>query len=174
LTLNRDLCAGNNNTKATTTPLLTMDTSGSNVIKQDLYENTPQEKPADAQTLSKVGQSVPAAPTNIHNLNLRLIGNSAFNALVDERGSITWSCMPRFDADPVFCSLLRKNKDIGFFDIELQHFERSEQEYVKNTAILKTTLYDKFGTLPRSLARAVLLLLLYTRTTATLILFPRV
>lgn len=125
-----------------------MDPRGANVIQQDLYENASQEKPTvpDAQTQSRVGQSVPTAPFNIHNLNLRLIGNSAFNALVDERGSITWSCMPRFDADPVFCSLLRKNKDIGFFDIELQHFERSEQEYVKNTAILKTTLYDKFGT----------------------------
>jgi GH15 family glucan-1,4-alpha-glucosidase len=122
-----------------------MDTSGSNIIQQDLYENRPQEKPTTAETQSRVGQTVPTVPTNVHNLNLRLIGNSAFNALVDERGSITWSCMPRFDADPVFCSLLRKNKDIGFFDIELQHFERSEQEYVKNTAILKTTLYDKFG-----------------------------
>lgn len=122
-----------------------MDTRGADVIRQDLYENRPQEKP-DAQTMSAVGQTVPSVPTNVHNLSLRIIGNSAFNALVDERGSIVWSCMPRFDADPVFCSLLRKNKDIGFFDIELLNFARSEQEYIKNTAILKTTLYDKFGT----------------------------
>jgi GH15 family glucan-1,4-alpha-glucosidase len=93
--------------------------------------------------------SEPAAaaglPVNTHNLNLRMIGNCAFNALVDEKGCVVWSCMPRFDADPVFCSLLRRNKDIGFFDIDLQHYDRSEQEYIKNTAILKTTLHDKFG-----------------------------
>lgn len=105
------------------------------------------EGQSSAPTASKVGQTLPVASvtTNVHDLNLRIIGNSAFNALVDERGSIVWSCMPRFDADPVFCSLLRKNKDIGFFDIELQHFARSEQEYIRNTAILKTTLHDKFG-----------------------------
>jgi len=106
-----------------------------------------QKQSADSRAVSTVGQSVPVNSTmaNVHDLNLMMVGNSAFSALIDQRGSIVWSCMPRFDADPVFCSLLRKNKDIGFFDVELQHFASSEQEYIKNTAILKTTLHDKFG-----------------------------
>ena len=39
-------------------------------------------------------------------LKLGVIGNCAFSALVDERGSIVWSCLPRFDGDPVFNALL--------------------------------------------------------------------
>lgn len=55
-------------------------------------------------------------------LNLALIGNSNIAALIDARGAIVWSCMPRFDSDAVFCSLLREgqeNEDFGFFAIEL-------------------------------------------------------
>ena len=85
-------------------------------------------------------------------LNLGVIGNCAFGALIDNQGRVVWSCMPRFDGDPVFCSLLNggahgenPEKDFGFFDIQLENFARSEQYYVHNTAILKTTLYDADG-----------------------------
>ncbi len=85
-------------------------------------------------------------------LNLGVIGNSTFGALIDNEGRVVWSCMPRFDGDPVFCSLLNggehggnPEKDFGFFDIQLENFVRSEQCYVHNTAILKTTLYDAGG-----------------------------
>ncbi len=85
-------------------------------------------------------------------LNLGVIGNSAFGALIDNEGRVVWSCMPRFDGDPVFCSLLNggehggnPEKDFGFFDIQLENFVSSEQCYVHNTAILKTTLYDAGG-----------------------------
>ncbi len=98
-----------------------------------------------SMTKSALAQGAPLFEQHYHDLNLRVIGNCTFSALIDNKGCIVWSCVPRFDADPVFCSLLRKNKDIGFFDIEMQHFERSEQEYIKNTAILKTTLFDKNG-----------------------------
>ncbi|MCH8091914.1 MAG: glycoside hydrolase family 15 protein [Proteobacteria bacterium] len=82
------------------------------------------------------------------NLDLAVIGNCGFGALVDRRGRIVWSCMPRFDGDPVFCSLLNGNGDdekFGFFDIVLENFERSEQHYLHNTAIVVTTLYDSNG-----------------------------
>ena len=82
------------------------------------------------------------------NLDLAVIGNCGFGALVDRRGRIVWSCMPRFDGDPVFCSLLNGDGDdekFGFFDIVLENFERSEQHYLHNTAIVVTTLYDANG-----------------------------
>lgn len=77
------------------------------------------------------------------NLELGLIGNCSISALVDPRGRIVWSCMPRFDGDPVFCALLGNEQGVrGAFAIELQNLARSEQRYLRNTAILVTTLYD--------------------------------
>jgi GH15 family glucan-1,4-alpha-glucosidase len=82
------------------------------------------------------------------NLNLGVIGNCQISALVDERATIVWSCLPQLDADPTFCRLLRKEdqSDLpGYFEIEILDFARSEQEYIANTAILETTLYDNNG-----------------------------
>jgi GH15 family glucan-1,4-alpha-glucosidase len=78
-------------------------------------------------------------------LELAVIGNCAYNALIDQRGSLVWTCLPRFDGDPVFCSLLRKNQDIGFFDIEVHKSETIQQSYVENTAILQTLITDSQG-----------------------------
>ena len=81
-------------------------------------------------------------------LDLGVIGNCQISALIDERGTVVWSCMPQLDSDPVFCSLLRAEDDTeapGFFEIELLDLVRSEREYLSNTAILKTTLYDSHG-----------------------------
>jgi GH15 family glucan-1,4-alpha-glucosidase len=80
-------------------------------------------------------------------LDLGLIGNSSIGALINPQAGIVWACIPRFDGDPVFCSLLRdrregQNSDFGFFDIDLLHSAHSEQEYLPNTAILVTRLYD--------------------------------
>lgn len=81
----------------------------------------------------------------MHNLNLALIGNCTVGALVDERANISWTCFPRFDGDPVFCSLLTNSEDHGFFAVELADCERTEQRYLENTAILVTRLYDRQG-----------------------------
>ncbi len=81
----------------------------------------------------------------MRNLDLALIGNCTIGALVDARATITWGCFPRFDGDPVFCSLLREADDYGFFAIELADCERTEQHYLENTAVLVTTLYDRHG-----------------------------
>ena len=78
-------------------------------------------------------------------LDLALIGNCTVGALLDGRGRLVWGCFPRFDGDPVFCSLLDDTLDYGFFDIELIDFEKAEQTYVENTAILRTRLYDTRG-----------------------------
>jgi len=48
--------------------------------------------------------------------DLGLIGNCQISALVDRRGAIVWSCMPRFDSEPVFGALL-DDADGGSFAI---------------------------------------------------------
>ena len=81
-------------------------------------------------------------------LDLAVIGNSSVAALVDPRGEFVWACMPRLDGDAIFCSLLRERRDggdYGFFAVELSGFSRSEQEYLPNTAIVVTRLYDGAG-----------------------------
>ncbi len=81
----------------------------------------------------------------MNTLDLALIGNCTVGALVDGRGRMVWGCFPRFDGDPVFCSLLKENEDSGFFAIELVDCERVEQHYLENTAILVTRLFDRQG-----------------------------
>ena len=84
----------------------------------------------------------------MNSLDLSLIGNCQIAVLVDKLGRYVWGCFPRFDSDPVFCSLLEAGGDrgqIGFFDVELKNVARAEQSYVANTAILNTQLTDETG-----------------------------
>jgi GH15 family glucan-1,4-alpha-glucosidase len=80
-------------------------------------------------------------------LDLAVIGNCQIAALLDRRARIVWACVPRFDGDPAFCSLLNGNGEAaaGFYDVELQAFARSEQRYLPNTAIVETVLHDSSG-----------------------------
>ena len=80
-------------------------------------------------------------------LALGIIGNCSTNALVDERARIVWWCLPRPDGDPVFHSLLgtEGNEGDGTFAIEIEDFHHSEQEYINNTAVLRTRLYSTDG-----------------------------
>ena len=81
-------------------------------------------------------------------LNLAVIGNCQIGALLDEQARIVWACLPQFDSDPAFCSLLMDEQprpERGIYEVELVDFERSEQEYLRNTPIVRTTLYDKHG-----------------------------
>lgn len=79
------------------------------------------------------------------NLNLGLIGNCAYSALIDERARIVWCCLPRFDGDPVFNALLDPSDKGSVWSFELEDFARSEQQYDPNTAVLRTRLYDRAG-----------------------------
>jgi len=81
----------------------------------------------------------------MNNLEMALIGNCTVGALIDPQATINWACFPRFDGDPVFCSLLRNTNDYGYFAVDLADFERAEQHYLENTAILITHLYDRHG-----------------------------
>ncbi|MGH8293633.1 MAG: glycoside hydrolase family 15 protein [Gammaproteobacteria bacterium] len=79
-------------------------------------------------------------------LELGMIGNGTFCALVDERAEMVWACLPRFDGDPVFCSLLQdEHAQRGFFRVELADLAAAEQHYERNTAVLVTTLHDSHG-----------------------------
>ena len=81
------------------------------------------------------------------NLALGLIGNCAFNALIDAHGRIVWCCLPRPDGDPVFSALLAGDDAAarGSFAIELEGLAEARQAYVANTAILQTELVDIQG-----------------------------
>ncbi len=82
------------------------------------------------------------------NLDLALVGNSSVAALVDASGTFVWSCLPRFDSDAVFCSLLREGRgpgDCGFFEVDLADFARADQAYIAHTPILRTRLHDRHG-----------------------------
>ena len=81
----------------------------------------------------------------MNTLDLALIGNCSVGALVDAQARIVWACLPRFDGDPTFCALLQPDGDFGFFAIELADFERAEQHYLENTAIVVTRLIDRHG-----------------------------
>lgn len=81
-------------------------------------------------------------------LDLALIGNGTIGALVDASATIVWACVPRLDGDPAFCSLLRErttDEDFGYYAIELLDFARAEQEYLRNTPVLVTRLFDAHG-----------------------------
>ncbi|MEO1544775.1 MAG: glycoside hydrolase family 15 protein, partial [Pseudomonadota bacterium] len=82
------------------------------------------------------------------NLNLGLIGNCCIGALVEPTGRVVWCCLPRFDGDPVFHSLLSdggEDPDAGVFAIELEDLVTSSQEYLPNTAVLRTVLKGASG-----------------------------
>ena len=79
-------------------------------------------------------------------LDLAIIGNCSYSALIDRRGRVVWSCLPHFDRDPTFCALLGGDKaQDGFYEIELLGLERAEQFYWHNSAVLETRLFDESG-----------------------------
>lgn len=81
-------------------------------------------------------------------LDLALIGNCTIAALVDRGGAIVWCCMPRFDGDPVFHSLLDSPKNLsyeGSMTVELEGLVRTEQLYIAGSAIVCTRLFDAAG-----------------------------
>ena len=78
-------------------------------------------------------------------LDLAVIGNCRIAALVDTRGRILWWCFPRFDADPVFSRLLAGHEEKGFCDVVMEGAVAWEAAYLRNTAIVETTIRDASG-----------------------------
>ncbi|MBT0654510.1 glycoside hydrolase family 15 protein [Geomobilimonas luticola] len=83
-----------------------------------------------------------------NSLDLALIGNCQVGALIDSTGKIVWYCLPRFDGDPAFCSLLQGHQtgsEKGYCAIELVDQIKTEQRYLPNSAVLVTRLTDAQG-----------------------------
>jgi GH15 family glucan-1,4-alpha-glucosidase len=81
-------------------------------------------------------------------LELGVVGNGTIGCLINERAEVVWACFPRFDGDPLFCSLLREpgpGADFGFFAVDLLECVKIEQDYVPNTPILVSRMYDQSG-----------------------------
>lgn len=83
-------------------------------------------------------------------LDLGLIGNCCFGALVDPFARILWCCLPRFDGEPVFDALLRaapveEGPQQGVFAIDLAGAAKAEQRYIANTPIMVTRITAEDG-----------------------------
>jgi GH15 family glucan-1,4-alpha-glucosidase len=83
-------------------------------------------------------------------LNLGMIGNCSYAALIDQRASIVWCCLPRFDSDAVFNALINGRPDgtppeDGLMAVDLSGFTHSEQSYHDRSAILRTVLHGADG-----------------------------
>ncbi len=66
-----------------------------------------------------------------------LVGNCQYSALIGAHGDVTWCCMPRFDSEPIFASLLDQNGG-GRFAIEPAGGGLGVQQYIENTNVLET------------------------------------
>lgn len=87
-------------------------------------------------------------PIMRNTLDLGLIGNCQIGALIDGTAEMVWCCLPRFDADPVFCSLLREHdsgEGFGYCAVELVDQALADQFYLTNSAVLVTRLTDSRG-----------------------------
>ncbi len=84
----------------------------------------------------------------ISSLDLGLIGNGRIGALIDDHAEIVWGCLPRFDGDPFFCSLLKEHpsgEGFGYCAVELVDQVASSQSYLTNSAALVTRMTDSQG-----------------------------
>jgi GH15 family glucan-1,4-alpha-glucosidase len=85
-------------------------------------------------------------------MNYGVIGNCQVAALIDEQARMVWACLPRPDGDPVFSALLQKEggaASTGVFAVDLVDLTRTEQCYLRNSAIIETRLYDSHGGIVR-------------------------
>jgi GH15 family glucan-1,4-alpha-glucosidase len=83
-------------------------------------------------------------------LDLAPIGNCAISALIDREARLVWACAPRVDGDPVFSGLLSghdmdKATERGVWTIELDRPAAFDQDYLRNTPVLRTVLKSADG-----------------------------
>lgn len=76
--------------------------------------------------------------------DLGLIGNCQFAAHVRRDGAIVWCCLPRFDSDPVFGTLLDEQEG-GGFRIGPADGTAGKQRYLPNTNVLETRFETSDG-----------------------------
>ncbi len=71
-------------------------------------------------------------------VDLALIGNCGYQALVDTRGNVVWLCWPRFDSPFVFGDLLDDERG-GVFSIQPAGSFTSRAAYEEHSNVLRTT-----------------------------------
>jgi GH15 family glucan-1,4-alpha-glucosidase len=76
--------------------------------------------------------------------DLALVGNCQFSALIDRKGAVAWCCLPRFDSEPVFSTLLDETAG-GQFRIGTPDVTSGTQRYLDNTNVLETTFVSEDG-----------------------------
>lgn len=75
---------------------------------------------------------------------LGVVGNCQFSALVHRGGDVVWCCLPRFDSEPVFSTLLDAEQG-GRFRIAPAEPADGVQRYRPNTNILETEFRTPSG-----------------------------
>lgn len=79
-----------------------------------------------------------------HQYSMGVVGNCSYMAYIDTLGGVSWLCMPRFDSDPIFASLLA-GADGGQFSVVSQNAKPIRQYYLDNTNILCTEIETQGG-----------------------------
>ncbi|MFT5749003.1 MAG: GH15 family glucan-1,4-alpha-glucosidase [Ancylomarina sp.] len=78
------------------------------------------------------------------NLNYGVVGNCRSAALVSEKGSLDWMCLPQFDSSSAFAKLLDIEKG-GSFEVQPEKYISSNQYYKRNTNNLHTRFVCEDG-----------------------------
>ena len=73
-----------------------------------------------------------------------LIGDGTTAALVARNGAVVWLCVPRFDSEPLFCSILDVETG-GAFRIAPDGLTEARQQYEPDTGVLITELRRPTG-----------------------------
>ena len=76
--------------------------------------------------------------------HIGVVGNCQFSSLIHRSGEVVWCCLPRFDSDPIFSTLLDRQKG-GKFIVGPADEKPGEQSYIYNTNILKTVFTTSSG-----------------------------
>ena len=83
-------------------------------------------------------------------LDLFPIGNCTASAMIDREGRYVWACVPRVDGDPFFSALLGGGDPEaadaqGLWDVVVEDAVRTDQQYLRNTAVLRTVITTRSG-----------------------------
>lgn len=80
-----------------------------------------------------------------HTYGTGLIGNCSYIAHIEKNTNISWLCLPRFDSDFLFGSMLDKEKGGEFTILPQNGGFTSRQAYKENTNILETFVETSAG-----------------------------
>ena len=74
-----------------------------------------------------------------------MVGNCQFAALIDRKGAVVFCCLPRFDSEPVFSTLLDEREG-GTFQVGPADGSPGTQRYLDNSNVLETRFTTPDGT----------------------------